>query len=68
MKGFFGGFMKKAFLRILKDESGQGAVEYVLMLLVVVAIGVLFKTKIKEIFGNQITKFEEKLGVFNDDL
>lgn len=31
---------------LLKDESAQGAVEYILLLVVVVAIGIIFKGQI----------------------
>ena len=38
-----------------KDESGQGATEYILLLVVVVALGFMFKEKI-------MTVVEGKLG------
>ena len=49
--------MKKAqkFLKELwKDESAQGATEYILLLVVVVGIAILFKGKIMELVGEKI--------------
>ena len=47
----FKNFSKK----LLKNQSGQGATEYILLLVVVVALVVMFKDRIK-------STLEEKLG------
>ena len=38
--------LTNAFKKFLKDESAQGATEYILLLVAIVAIMVLFKDKI----------------------
>jgi len=50
--------------KVLKNESGQGMTEYILLIVVVVALAYLFKDKIKqavgqktEQVGNDITNF-----------
>ncbi len=47
----FKNFSKK----LLKNQSGQGATEYILLLVVVVALVIMFKGKIQ-------TTVEEKIG------
>ena len=47
----FKNFSKK----LLKNQSGQGATEYILLLVVVVALVIMFK-------GNLQTTVEEKIG------
>lgn len=39
--------IKKLMPKFLKNEKGQGATEYILLLVIVVAISILFKDKIK---------------------
>lgn len=53
--------IKKTLTQLWKDESGQGATEYILMLVVVVAIGVVFRDKIMDIVGKQTDAVGEKL-------
>lgn len=53
----FKNFSKK----LLKNESGQGATEYILLLVVVVALVVIFKDKIK-------SAMEEKVGSLASDI
>ncbi len=59
--------MKKA-LQILKnlwkDESAQGATEYILLLVVVVAISFIFKDKIKSIVSEKLTTIQGDIGGF----
>jgi len=38
----------------LKNKRGQGATEYILLLVVVVGLVMLFKDKIKTVMGNKI--------------
>lgn len=47
--------------RFLKDESGQGATEYILLLVVVIAVVMLFGGEIKKTIS-------EKLGMINQDV
>ena len=53
--------VKANIKKFLKDESGQGTVEYVLILVAVVAIAVVFGPEIK----NQIMT---KLGTLGSDI
>lgn len=46
---------------LCKDESGQGATEYILLLVVVVGLAMVFKGKI-------MTIVEEKLGAIGTDI
>ena len=50
--------MKNTILKLWKDESAQGATEYILMLVIVVGIAMLFKDKIKGIIDGKV----EQLG------
>lgn len=47
----FTALMKK----LAKDESGQGATEYVLLVVVVVALVTLFRGQIMEALGTKLT-------------
>ena len=46
--------MKKTLKKLWKDESAQGATEYILMLVVVVSIAVLFKDQITGIVKGKV--------------
>jgi Flp pilus assembly pilin Flp len=56
--------LKVILTALAKDESGQGATEYILLLVIVVGVAMLFrdqigaaiKTKVTDL-GNQITSF-----------
>jgi Flp pilus assembly pilin Flp len=59
--------MKKsaALLKNLwKDESGQGATEYILLLVVVVAVGLMFQNKIKALIGEKLEELGSAIGAF----
>ena len=56
--------LKSTALKLLKDESGQGTAEYVLILVGVVALGVLFKEKIVDILKNKLTDVGGKITNF----
>ncbi|MCJ8275285.1 MAG: hypothetical protein HRT44_06035 [Bdellovibrionales bacterium] len=56
--------MKKTLQRLWKDESAQGATEYILMLVIVVAIAVMFKDQIKEIVEGKVTKLGTDIQSF----
>ena len=46
---------------LLKDESGQGATEYVLLVVVVVALVMLFRTKITEALGTKLDELSKDI-------
>ena len=56
--------LKNIALRLWKDESAQGTAEYILLLVVIVAVAILFKDKIMDVLkqktgevGSQIQDF-----------
>jgi Flp pilus assembly pilin Flp len=51
--------------RLVDDESGQGATEYILLLVVVVAIAMIFRTQITQIVSQKITEVGSGIGSFN---
>lgn len=53
---------QKFMLRLWRDESGQGATEYILILVVVGVIVVAFKGKIKEIIESRTGEVGGKIG------
>lgn len=57
--------MKKLMTKLWKDESAQGATEYILMLVIVVGIAVMFKNQIKDIIGNKISQLAGDISAFN---
>ena len=60
-KGFimkFLGKIRNNLRNSLKNKRGQGATEYILLLVVVVGMVMIFKDKIKTIFSNKV----ESLG------
>ena len=54
--------MKSRFLRVLKDESGQGATEYILMIVVVIGIIMFFKDDLKKIVKTKVDSIQDELG------
>lgn len=50
--------------RLWNDESGQGATEYILLLVVVVGLAVLFKGKIMEMVGGKLSELQTSIGGF----
>lgn len=46
------------FRRLWKDESAQGATEYILLLVIVVAIAFIFKDRIRDMVSSKL----EQLG------
>ena len=53
---------KKAAFNFLRDESGQGATEYILVLVVVGVIVIAFKDKIKDIVQRQTDSVGGHIG------
>lgn len=54
----FKNFSKK----LLKNQSGQGATEYILLLVVVVALVVMFKKDIQTIVEGKISDLRSKIS------
>jgi hypothetical protein len=59
--------LKEKAKAIWKDESAQGATEYILILVAVVTVAFLFKTKIKEFVDSRLSSLGGSLGNFNVD-
>ncbi len=57
--------MKNTIMKLWKDESAQGATEYILMLVIVVGIAMLFKDKIRTIIGSKVDALEGDISGFN---
>ncbi len=57
--------MKKFFKKLWNDESGQGMTEYILLLVVIVAIALLFGDQIKTAVTAKIGELSEGIGGFN---
>ena len=57
--------MKKAAIQLWKDESAQGATEYILLLVVVLAIAGLFRERIMEAVSGRLDAVSNSLGNFN---
>ncbi|MNL25936.1 hypothetical protein D3C87_1474380 [compost metagenome] len=48
--------------KLLKNKSGQGATEYILLLVVVVALVLMFKNQIKETVSGKISELNDMIG------
>lgn len=48
--------------KLLKNQSGQGATEYILLLVVVVALVLMFKNQIKETVSTKIGELNGMIG------
>jgi hypothetical protein len=51
---------------LLKKQSGQGATEYILLLVVVVALVLLFQKEIKSIVSDKISQLKGSIGQVSD--
>jgi Flp pilus assembly pilin Flp len=49
-------FLKRAKKNVLKNEKGQGMVEYILLLVVIIGLVFAFKGKIKGFFDGAVDK------------
>ena len=56
--------MKKTLKRLWKEESAQGATEYILMLIIVVGIAFMFRRKITDIVSGKIDQLGGKINQF----
>lgn len=59
----FKSFSKKMF----KNESGQGATEYILLLVVVVALVLMFKNQIKSAVSGKLGELESSISNFSGE-
>ncbi len=50
--------------QLWKDESAQGATEYILLLVAVVAVLAIFKDKIQAILTGKLDEVASKIGEF----
>jgi Flp pilus assembly pilin Flp len=50
--------------RLWNDESGQGATEYILLLVVVVALAFMFKDKITGVLKSKLEELGSSIGSF----
>ena len=58
-----GGRMKR-IKQVLLDESGQGATEYILLLVVIVALVVLFKDKFRDTIQTKLDELATLIKTF----
>ncbi len=56
--------MKKFFKKLKTNESGQGIIEYILLLVVVVAIVMLFKDRIQETISGKVNQVGSDIESF----
>ena len=57
--------LKSLAVRLWRDESGQGATEYILLLMVVVGLAIIFREKIAEAVKGKLGELEGMLGGFS---
>ncbi len=57
--------MTKLLKNLWNDESGQGATEYILLLVVVVALALMFRTKITETLSAKLDELGGAIGAFS---
>lgn len=56
--------MKNALKKLWKDESAQGATEYILLLVVLVGMVLMFKPRIEKLISGQVDILEGKVNQF----
>ena len=56
---------KNLMKKLWQDESGQGATEYILLLVIVVAIALLFRNQIQQIVSGKISEIGGAIGQFS---
>lgn len=59
--------LKNISKKHLKNERGQGATEYILLLVVVVALVMMFKNQIKETVSGKIEELNGSIGSITGD-
>jgi Flp pilus assembly pilin Flp len=60
------GKLKKFASELWADESGQGMLEYVLLVVAIVFVLAIFKKRIGEWFGNTATAIDGKVSEINN--
>ena len=50
--------------KLWNDESGQGATEYILLLVIVVAIALLFREQIQTVVQSKVEQLGQDIGGF----
>lgn len=58
--------LNKTLKTIWKDESGQGATEYILLLVVIVGLATLFGGRIKETVTDKINEVSGLISGFSN--
>lgn len=56
--------LKKTLKTLWNDESGQGATEYILLLVVVVGIAMIFKEEIMDVVDTKVDQLGADIGGF----
>ncbi len=56
--------INKEIKKLWKDESGQGMTEYILILVIVIAIAFLFRDKISQAIGGKLEQLSGDLAGF----
>lgn len=54
--------IKEIAVQLWNDESAQGATEYILLLVIVVALAITFRGKILEIVGQKLEELQSGIG------
>lgn len=57
--------LKNMFKNLWQDESAQGMTEYILLLVVIVAVVAIFKDKIKTALQGKLESLGSDIGNFN---
>ncbi len=57
--------LKKWGLKLWQDESGQGTAEYALILVAVVGLAFMFRTRIKDMLQGRLSALTSSMGSFN---
>lgn len=59
--------LKSFSKKTLKSQSGQGATEYILLLVVVVALVLMFKTQIKSALDGKLSELNSSISGFKGE-
>lgn len=54
--------IKTKFMEIVKDESGQGTTEYILILVAIVGVAMLFKKEITTVLNEKLSTLAGDIG------
>ncbi len=56
----------KAILNyLIEDESGQGATEYILLLVIIVGLVMIFHTQIRQIISTKLKSLSSNIGTIS---